>query len=99
MHFNMIIKTSYSICLYFVSHCYRCHANNNNRQKMWLGIWRKFGVDLQRLASYDDETLISVLFGNFDLIGNILDVKYKVDFYCYLARFIHIQRLIWDGIM
>ena len=61
---------------------------------MWLGIWRIFGADLQRLASYDDETFISVLFGNFDL-----DVKYKVDFYCYLARFIRIQRLIWDGIM
>ena len=52
-----------------------------------------------RLASYDDETFISVLFGNFDLIEDIFDAKYKLDFYCHLARFIHIQRLIWDGIM
>ena len=84
----------------YASHCLlSCHANNNNRHKMWLGIWRKFGVDLYiRLASYDDETFLSVLFGNFDLIGDILDAKYKLDLYCYLARFIHIQRLTCDGI-
>ena len=41
---------------------------------------------------------MSVLFGNFDLIGDILDAKYKLDLYCYLARFIHIQRLTCDGI-
>ena len=84
----------------YASHCLlSCHANNNNRHKMWLGIWRKFGVDLYiRLASYDDETFMSVLFGNFDLIGDILDAKYKLDLYCYLARFIHIQRLTCDGI-
>ena len=41
---------------------------------------------------------MSVLFGNFDLIGDILDTKYKLDLYCYLARFILIQRLTCDGI-
>ena len=46
----------------------------------------------------DDETFMSVLFGNFDLIGDILDTKYKLDLYCYLARFILIQRLTCDGI-
>ena len=48
---------------------------------MWLGFWRKYGVDLYtRMASYDNETFISVLFGNFDLIGVIPDAKYKLDF-------------------
>ena len=51
-----------------------------------------------RLASYDDETFMSVLLSNFDLICDILDAKYKLDLYCYLARFIHIQRLTCDGI-
>ena len=47
---------------------------------MWMGIWHKFGDDLYiRLAGYDYVTFLSVLFGNFDLISDILDAKYKLD--------------------
>ena len=67
---------------------------------MWMGIWLKFGDELYiRLAGYDYETFLSVPFGNFDLIGDILDAKYKLDLYCYLARFIRIQRRVCDGIV
>ena len=105
LYFSRFSEAACSACVIFIvdfaSHCLLwCHANNNTRHKMWLGIWRKFGVDLYiRLANYDDQTFISVLFGNFDLIGDILDVKYKLDFCSYLARFIHIQRLNCCGIM
>ena len=83
LYFSRFSEAVCSACgiftLDFASHCLLwCHANNNNRHKMWLGIWRKFGVDLYiyiGLASYDDQTCISVLFGKFDLIGEILDVS------------------------
>ena len=99
--FTEAVCSSYGMfAVNFVSHCLLwCHANNNDRHKMWIGIWRKFGDALYiRLAGYDNETFLSVLFGNFDLIGDILDAKYKLDLHCYFARFIHIQRLVCDGI-
>ena len=67
---------------------------------MWMGIWRKFGADLYiRMASFDNDTLLSVLFGNFELVGDILNISDKLNFYCFLARFIYIQRLVCDGIV
>ena len=107
LHFNGFSEAVCSACgmfaVNYVSHCLLlCHANINNRHKMWMGIWSKFGDDLYirlRLAGYDYETFLSVLFRNFDLIGDILCAKYKLDLYCYLASFIHIQRRVCDGIV
>ena len=67
---------------------------------MWMGIWRKCGEDLYiRMASFENDTLLSVLFGNFELLGDILNISDKLNFYCFLTRFIHIQILVCDGIM
>ena len=67
---------------------------------MWMGLWRKFGADLYiRMASFDNDTLLSVLFGNFELVGDILNINDKLNFYGFLARFIHIQKLVCDGIV
>ena len=55
-----------------------CHANNSHRHKMWMGLWRKFGIDLYiRMASFDNDTLLSVLFGHFELVGDILNINDK----------------------
>ena len=85
----------------YVSHClFLCHANKSHRHKMWMGLWRKFGADLYiRMASFDNDTLLSVLFGNFELVGDILNINDKLNFYGFLARFIHIQKLVCDGIV
>ena len=105
LHFSRFSETVCSECgmfvVNYVSHCLLwCHANINNRHNMWMGIWRQFGDDFYiRLAGYDYETFLSVLFGNFDLIEDILDAKNKLDLYCFLTRFIHIQRLVCDGIV
>ena len=41
---------------------------------MWAGIWGKFCVDLYiRLAGFDNDTLLSVMFGNYDLIADRLE--------------------------
>ena len=65
---------------------------------MWMGIWRKFGADLYiRMDSFDNDTLLSVLFGSFELVGDILNINDKLNFYCFLAQFIHLQRLVCDG--
>ena len=54
------------------------------------GIWRKFGVDLYiRLAGFDNEPLLSVLFGNYGLIADLLDTGHKMQFYCFVARFLY----------
>ena len=54
---------------------------------MWMGLWRKFGADLYvRMASFDNDTLLSVLFGNFELVGDILNINDKLNFYGFLAR-------------
>ena len=85
----------------FVSHClFLCHANNSHRHIMWMGLWHKFGADLYiRMASFDNDTLLSVLYGNFELVGDILNINDKLNFYGFLARFINIQRLVCDGIV
>ena len=58
---------------------------------MWTGIWSKFGVDLYiRLAGFDNETLLSVLFGNYDMIADILEIAHKEQFYCFIGRFVYI---------
>ena len=64
---------------------------------MWIGIWRKFGDNVYlRLAGYDDETFIAVMFGYFDLISDLVDESHKMDFYSFISRHVHIQRLVCD---
>lgn len=74
--------------------------------------WREFGEDVYirlqiqrfvfvfvyiRLASSNEETFLSVVFGNFDLICDILNRNHKLEFCCFVVRFIYIQRLGCDG--
>ena len=73
----------------------RCHAITITDTKCgWVS-----GVNLLLIYILDWLVMMmrkSVLFGNFDLIYDVLDAKYKLNFYCYLARSIHIQRLNCD---
>ena len=54
-------------------HCLlRCDSNSAHRQKMWAGIWDKFGVDVYvSLAGLDNITLLSVFLGNFNVIADL----------------------------
>lgn len=59
---------------------------------MWAGFLRKFGAYVySRLAKLSFDSLTDVLLGNFEIIADVLTVSQKDDFYCYVARFIHIQ--------
>ena len=77
----------------YVSHCLLCcHANSGVRHKMWAGFLRKFGANVYScLAKLSIDSLTDVLLGNFEIIADVLSVSQKDDFYCYVARFIHIQ--------
>lgn len=77
----------------YVSHCLLCcHANSEVRHKMWAGFLRKFGANVYScLAKLSFDSLTDVLLGNFEIIADVLTVSQKDDFYCYVARFIHIQ--------
>ena len=81
-----------SLTLNYTPHCLLwCNVNASHRHRMWNGIWRKFGVDLYiRLAGFDSETLLSVLFGNYGLIADLIDTEHKMQFYCFIARFLYI---------
>lgn len=83
----------------YVDHClFWCHANSGARHKMWVGFWHKFGVNVYlRLVSLKHDTLIDVLFGHFDIIAGVLSVTLKDDFYCFVARSIHIQKTVRDS--
>ena len=52
-----------------------------------------------RLAGYDDETFIAVMFGYFDLISDLVDESHKMDFYSFISRHVHIQRLVCDRLI
>ncbi|MEW8546496.1 MAG: hypothetical protein AB2693_23515, partial [Candidatus Thiodiazotropha sp.] len=82
----------------YVNHClFCCCANSGARQKMWAGIWRKFGAKVYScLANLSNDSLIDVLFGNFDIIADALTMSQKEEFYCFVARFIHIQKIVCD---
>ena len=55
-------------------------------------------VDLYiRLAGFDNETLLSVLFGNYDMIADILEIAHKEQFYCFISRFVYILKTVCDG--
>ena len=77
----------------YVSHCLLCcHASSGVRHKMWAGFLRKFDANVYScLAKLSFDSFKNVLLGNFEIIANVLSVSQKDDFYCYVARFIHIQ--------
>ncbi|MCG7874961.1 MAG: reverse transcriptase family protein, partial [Candidatus Thiodiazotropha endolucinida] len=79
----------------FVDHCLLwCHANSRVRHKMWTGLWHKFGIDVYvRLASLPCCTLIDALFGNFDTVADIISTDRKDEFYCFVARYVHILKI------
>ena len=80
-------------------HCLlRWDSNSEHRQKMWAGIWDKFGVDVYvSLAGLDNITLLSVFLGNFNVIADLLVADLKEQFYCFIARFAFIMKTICDG--
>ena len=39
---------------------------------------------------FDSETLLSILFGNYGLIADLIDTEHKMQFYCFIARFLYI---------
>ena len=86
------------LTLNYVAHCLLyCYSNSTHRQKMWSGIWGKFGVDLYiRLAGFEDDTLLSVFLGNYDLIEDLLATDHKEQIYCYIARFAYIMKTVCD---
>ena len=64
-----------------------------NWQEMWISTWQKFGVELYiRLAGFDSDTLLFVLFVNFALVQDVLNVDSKGQFYCFIACFVHILK-------
>ena len=81
------------LALNYVSHYLLCcHANLGVRHKMWAGFLRKFGANVYLcLAKLSFDSLTNVLKGNFEVKADVLTVSQKDDFYCYVARFIHIQ--------
>ena len=83
----------------YVVHCLlRCDSNSAHRQKMWAGIWDKFGVDVYvSLAGLDNITLLSVFLGNFNVIADLLVADLKEQFYCFIARFAFIMKTICDS--
>ena len=50
-----------------------------------------------RLAGFDSNTLLSVLFGNLALVQDVLNVDSKEQFYCLIARFVHILKTACEG--
>ena len=53
---------------------------------------KKLIVSNRRYSEIQAHTsLTDVLLGNFEIIADVLSVSQKDDFYCYVARFIHIQ--------
>ena len=65
---------------------------------MWAGIWGIFCVDLYiRLAGFDNDTLLSVMFGNYDLIADLLESDLREKIYCFIARFAYIMKTVCDG--
>ena len=101
--FNRLPKRVCSACeslsLNYVAHCLLwCNVNASHRHKMWTGIWGKFGVDLYiRLAGFDNETLLSVLFGNYDMTVDTLEIAHKEQFHCFISRFVYILKHVCDG--
>ena len=83
----------------YVVHCLlRCDGNSAHRQKMWAGIWDKFGVDVYvSLAGLDNITLLSVFLGNLNVIADLLVADLKEQFYYFIARFAFIMKTICDG--
>ena len=77
----------------YVSHCLLCcHADSGVRHKMLAGFLRKFGANVYScLAKLTYDSLLDVLLGNFEIMADVLTVSQKDDFYCYVARFVHIQ--------
>ena len=65
--FNRLPERVCSACECFTSsyvshYILWCSVTANHRQNMWMGIWRKFGVELYiRLASLDSDILLSCL--------------------------------------
>lgn len=48
--------------------------------KTWIGIWRKLVEDVNiRFAGSNEETFLSVVFGNFYLTSDILNRSHKLD--------------------
>ena len=101
--FNRLPERTCSACgeltLNYVAHCLLCcNSNSTHRHKMWAGIWGKFCVDLYiRLAGFDNDTLLSVMFGNYDLIADLLESDLREKFYCFIARFAYIMKTVCDG--
>lgn len=88
-----------SFTMNYVSHCLLwCNGNVSHRFKMWISICSKFGVEVYlRLNGFEKDELLSVLFGNYDFIADVLAADHKEQFYVFIARFIHILKTVCDG--
>ena len=58
------------------------------------GLWHNYGIGNLGLAGLTHDLLLDVFIGRYDIIDDIINDAQKGDFYCYVARFIHIQKKI-----
>ena len=69
-----------------------CPIYQGVRQKFWNLLWNNFGEDIYlRLSSMNDDAILNVMFGAFDMVADILNTNSEENFYILIACYI--QRL------
>ena len=68
-----------------------CPIYQGVRQKFWNLLWQNFGEDIYlRLSSMNDDAILNVMFGAFDMVADILNTDSEENFYslivCYIQR-------------
>ena len=62
-----------------------------------LGVYVKTSNLIESIPGPFIFTLLSVLFGNYGLIADLLDTDHKMQLYCFVARFLFILEKFYSS--